>query len=461
LYREPSLKQLGSPTAFFLMGVKNMFTYEEAVEWIHARLRLGIKPGLQRMHHLLEELGNPQERIKSVHIGGTNGKGSTVTYLRNILQEAGYSVGTFTSPYFERFNERVSVNGQPIPDNDLISLVTLIKPIAEGMKDTEWGEPSEFEVITAMSMVYFAETAKPDLVLFEVGLGGRLDSTNVITPLVSVITSIGMDHMQFLGDTIEQISYEKAGIIKQGVPVVSGVSQPEARKVIEEAAKENESHIYQSGKDFHTQRHSVLNNGERFHYESSHQSAVYEISMMGAHQVQNAAIAVKTAELLRSQNEITYTDAHLKAGLKRAYWPGRMEMVSEKPAVILDGAHNPEGIIALVNTIGERFPSKKVTILFSALRDKELKHMIGLLEEAASVISFTEFPFPRVAGSDELFALSDHPRKEKAVDWQLYLDEKLRKAAEDEVLFITGSLYFLSEVKPVLLQKLEDSRKNK
>jgi dihydrofolate synthase / folylpolyglutamate synthase len=460
LYREPSLKQLGSPS-LFLMGAKKMFTYEEAVEWIHARLRLGIKPGLQRMHHLLEVLGNPQERIKSVHIGGTNGKGSTVTYLRNILQEAGYSVGTFTSPYFERFNERLSVNGQPIPDHDLISLVALIKPIAEGMKDTEWGEPSEFEVITAMSMVYFAETAKPDLVLFEVGLGGRLDSTNVITPVISVITSIGMDHMQFLGDTIEQISYEKAGIIKRGVPVVSGVSQPEARKVIEEAARGNESHVYQSGKDFHTRRDSVLNNGERFHYESSDLSAVYDISMMGAHQVQNAAIALKTAELLRSQNVITFTDGHLKAGLKRAYWPGRMELVSEKPAVILDGAHNPEGITALVTTIKERFSSKKVTILFSALKDKELKNMIGLLEEAASVISFTDFSFPRVAAADELFALSDHPRKEKAGDWQQYLDEKLRTAAEDEVLFITGSLYFLSEVKPVLLKKLENSRKNK
>lgn len=438
-----------------------MFTYEEAVEWIHARLRLGIKPGLQRMHYLLEELGNPQERVKSVHIGGTNGKGSTVTYLRNILQEAGYSVGTFTSPYFERFNERISVNGQPIPDHDLISLVTLIKPIAEGMKDTEWGEPSEFEVITAMSMVYFAETAGPDLVLFEVGLGGRLDSTNVITPLVSVITSIGMDHMQFLGDTIELISYEKAGIIKRGVPVVSGVSQPEARKVIEEAARRNESDVYQSGKDFHIQRDSVLKNGERFHYESSHQSADYDISMMGAHQVQNAAIALKTVELLCSQNEITYTDTHLKAGLKRAYWPGRMELISEKPAVILDGAHNPEGITALVNTIKERFSSMKVTILFSALKDKELKNMIGLLEEAASVISFTDFPFPRVAGADELFALSGHPRKEKAGDWKQYLDDKLRTAAEDEVLFITGSLYFLSEVKPVLLKMLENSRKNK
>jgi dihydrofolate synthase / folylpolyglutamate synthase len=455
------LKQLGSPPAFFDWRELQLFTYEEAVGWIHARLRLGIKPGLERMQHLLLELGNPHENIKSVHIGGTNGKGSTVTYLRHIMQEAGYSVGTFTSPYFERFNERISVNGIPISDNDLISLVSLVKPIAEGMKDSDWGEPSEFEIITAMSMVYFAENVKPDFVLFEVGLGGRLDSTNVINPLVSVVTSIGMDHMQFLGDTIEEISFEKAGIIKPGVPVISGVTQPEARNVILETAKEKRSLVFQAGKDFHTKRDLVLNNGESFQYESSERRSTYEIAMMGAHQVQNAAIALKTADLLRSQNVITYTDAHLKAGLKKAYWPGRMELVCEKPAVILDGAHNPEGIQALVSTIRERFPTEKVTILFSALKDKELKHMIGLLEEAASVISFTSFSFPRVAEADELFALSDHPSKEMAGDWSDYIEEKLESMRDDEVLFITGSLYFLSEVKPVLMQKLENSRKNK
>ncbi|OIU70740.1 bifunctional folylpolyglutamate synthase/dihydrofolate synthase [Rossellomorea aquimaris] len=438
-----------------------MFTYEEAIGWIHARLRLGIKPGLQRMHHLLKELGNPHEKFKSVHIGGTNGKGSTVTYLRNILQEAGCTVGTFTSPYFERFNERISVNGNPIPDEDLITLVSLVKPIAESMAHSEWGEPSEFEVITAMSMVYFAETVKPDVVLFEVGLGGRLDSTNVITPLISVITSIGMDHMNFLGDTIEEISSEKAGIIKEGVPVISGVTQDGARKVIADAANEKGSRIYQLGEDFHTERSPAAGRGERFHFISSGKSSAFEISMMGAHQVQNAAIAVKTAEILQSQDVISVADAALRNGLKKAYWPGRMEVMSDTPAVILDGAHNPEGIKALAATISERYPSKNVTILFSALKDKELKHMISLLEEAASEICFTTFSFPRVAGAVELFDISDHPRKKKEEDWQRYLDEKLPGMGEEDVLFITGSLYFLSEVKPVLIQKLENSRKNK
>ncbi|XXM72275.1 bifunctional folylpolyglutamate synthase/dihydrofolate synthase [Lysinibacillus sphaericus] len=438
-----------------------MFTYEEAVGWIHARLRLGIKPGLQRMHHLLKELGNPHEKCKSVHIGGTNGKGSTVTYLRNILQEAGCTVGTFTSPYFERFNERISVNGNPIPDEDLVTLVSLVKPIAENMAESEWGEPSEFEVITAMSMIYFAETVKPDIVLFEVGLGGRLDSTNVITPLVSVITSIGMDHMNFLGGTIEEISSEKAGIIKGGVPVVSGVTQDGARKVIAGTAKEKGSLFYQLGEDFYTEREPAAGRGERFHFISSGENSALEISMMGAHQVQNAAIAVKAAGILQSQGVITVTDTALRNGLKKAYWPGRMEVVSDTPAVILDGAHNPEGIKALSATISERYSSKNVTILFSALKDKELKHMISLLEEAASEICFTTFSFPRVAGADELYDISSHPRKKKEEDWQRYLDEKLRGMGEGDVLFITGSLYFLSEVKPVLIQKLENSRKNK
>ncbi|MCA1056330.1 bifunctional folylpolyglutamate synthase/dihydrofolate synthase [Rossellomorea aquimaris] len=437
-----------------------MNTYEEAVEWIHARLRLGIKPGLERMKHLLDALDNPQDKIKSVHIGGTNGKGSTVTFLRNILQEAGYTIGTFTSPYFERFNERISLNGHPIPDEELLSLVALIKPIAEGMKDSEWGEPSEFEVITAMSMMYFAEI-KPDFVLYEVGLGGRLDSTNVITPLVSVITSIGMDHMQFLGDTIEEISYEKAGIIKQGVPVVSGATQREAKEVLMRTAAERGSKFYQAGRDFGAQRLMVLERGERFQFQSQTNEGTYEITMMGEHQVQNAALALKTVECLRDLNEISYTETHLQTGLKSAFWPGRMEMVNVNPTVILDGAHNPEGIRALVKSIHERFPTDKVTILFSALKDKELKNMISLLEEPASSIVFTTFSFPRAAGSDELLSLSNHPRKGEASDWKRYIEDKLDGMEENETLFITGSLYFLSEVKPYLVEKLENSRKNK
>ncbi len=187
-------------------------TYEEAVAWIHGRLRLGMKPGLKRMEWMMEKLGHPERRVRAVHIGGTNGKGSTVAYLRSILQAAGYSVGTFTSPYVEQFNERISINGEPIRDEEIVELVQTIKPLADELEQTELGGPTEFEVITAMMLDYFRQK-KPiqDIVLIEVGLGGRLDSTNIIYPLLSVITNVSYDHMNILGDTLDQIAAEKRG----------------------------------------------------------------------------------------------------------------------------------------------------------------------------------------------------------------------------------------------------------
>ncbi|MGG4166858.1 folylpolyglutamate synthase/dihydrofolate synthase family protein [Rossellomorea vietnamensis] len=436
-----------------------MLNYEQAVAWIHSRLRLGIKPGLMRMNHLLDELGNPHQKLKTVHIGGTNGKGSTVTYLRNVLQEAGYTVGTFTSPYFERFNERISMNGDPVSDEDLTRLVEKVKPIAETMEQSEWGAPSEFEVITAMSFYYFAELKSVDLVLYEVGLGGRLDSTNVITPMISVITSIGMDHMQFLGNRLEDIAFEKAGIIKPNTSVISGVHQLEAKKVIEETAFERESDVFQLGQDFTAERLSLLEKGERFEYRSPIQHEVFELSMLGTHQINNAALAIKVVELLVKNHEMKIEPEHIKTGLKKASWPGRMEALSATREIYIDGAHNPEGVDALVKTIKERFLHKKVTVLFSALHDKELRPMISRLEEAVDDIGFTTFDFPRVASVEELYEASTHPNKAEVHDWKKYLEEKIAIMKEDEVLLITGSLYFLSEVKPYLLPLLENYRK--
>ncbi|PFA64575.1 bifunctional folylpolyglutamate synthase/dihydrofolate synthase [Bacillus sp. AFS015802] len=431
--------------------------YEKSVEWIHSRLRLGIKPGLMRMDRLLEELGNPHQKLQTVHIGGTNGKGSTVTYLRHVLQESGYKVGTFTSPYFERFNERISIDGAPLCDEELVLLVEKIKPIAEKMEHSEWGAPSEFEVITAMSFYYFAELNPVDLVLYEVGLGGRLDSTNVITPMVSVITSIGMDHMQFLGNRIEDIAFEKAGIIKKSVPVVSGVHQQDAVKVIEEKAVDMGSELFQLGQDFSAKRLDILEKGERFEYRSPFQHESFELSMIGTHQINNAAIAIKVLELLTLEEKFITNTTHLKAGLKKATWPGRMEALSDN--VYIDGAHNPEGVAALVKTIQERFHHKRVTVLFSALHDKELRPMISHLEEAVDYIGFTTFDFPRVASVEELYDASSHPDKVKVHDWKKYLKEKIKVTQEDEILLITGSLYFLSEVKPYFLPLLENYRK--
>jgi dihydrofolate synthase / folylpolyglutamate synthase len=433
-------------------------TYEQAIDWIHARLRLGIKPGLSRMEWMLERLDNPERRIKTIHVGGTNGKGSTVTFLRSVLQAAGYRVGTFTSPYFEQFNERISINGQPINDQELIDLTNVIKPLADELDQTELGGPTEFEVITAMSLYYFAKMSPVDVVIYEVGLGGRFDSTNVIHPLLSIITSIGLDHTAILGDTYEEIAFEKAGIIKNGVSVITGVNQSGALDVIRRKALETKSPMYHLGDEFSTSSRESLDRGEQFSFSSMFGGLDnLETSMIGSHQVDNAACAVMSSQILTNYYSFMIDEKHIREGLIQAYWPGRLEVLSENPLVLIDGAHNEEGINALAREIKSRYADKKISILFAALKDKKLDKMIGTLEEAADQLTFTTFDFPRAASAEDLMEVgSMEGNKSIAVDYQDFLHMKINELTEEEMLIVTGSLYFLSEAKPIIMDVLRN-----
>ena len=433
-------------------------TYEQAIDWIHARLRLGIKPGLSRMEWMLERLDHPERRIKTIHVGGTNGKGSTVTFLRSILQSAGYRVGTFTSPYFEQFNERISINGQPINDQELIELTNVIKPLADELDQTELGGPTEFEVITAMSFYYFAKMSPVDVAIYEVGLGGRFDSTNVIHPLLSIITSIGLDHTAILGDTYEQIAFEKAGIIKNGVSVITGVKQPEALEVIKKKALEGKSPMYHLGDEFSTSSRKSLEWGEQFAFSSMFgQFQKLETSLIGSHQVDNAACAVMAVKILTNYYSFMIGEEHIREGLTQAYWPGRLEVLSENPLILIDGAHNEEGINALASEIKSRYADKKISILFAALKDKKLDKMIATLEEAADQLTFTTFDFPRAASAEELMDIGRNKgNKSIAVDYPGFLNMKINELKKDEILIVTGSLYFLSEAKPIIVNLLKN-----
>lgn len=410
------------------------------------------------MEWMLEKLDHPERRIKTIHVGGTNGKGSTVTFLRSILESAGYRVGTFTSPYFEQFNERISINGQPISDKELIELTNVIKPLADQLDRTELGGPTEFEVITAMSIYYFAKMSPVDVVIYEVGLGGRFDSTNVIHPLLSIITSIGLDHTNILGDTYEEIAFEKAGIIKNGVSVISGVKQEEALGVIRKRATELKSPMYQLGEDFFATSRCSLNNGEQFTFSSMfNRVEQLQTSMIGSHQVDNASLAVMAAQVLANYYSFIIDEVHLKEGLTRAYWPGRLEILSENPFVLIDGAHNEEGINALASEIESRFSDKKISILFAALKDKKLDKMIAILEELADTLTFTTFDFPRAAKAEELLeAGSKKANKAVTNNYQEFLLRKIKELKEDEILLVTGSLYFLSEIKPFIAKELKN-----
>ncbi|GKU81457.1 folylpolyglutamate synthase/dihydrofolate synthase family protein [Niallia sp. NCCP-28] len=423
-------------------------TYEDSLGWIHSRLRLGIKPGLTRMNRMMEKLNFPDEKLKTVHIGGTNGKGSTVTYLRCILESGGLTVGTYTSPYIEQFNERISINGEPISDEDIIKLCNILYPIVAEMDQMEIGGPTEFEIITAMSFYYFAFIKPVDIVIYEVGLGGRFDSTNIIYPILSIITSIGLDHTAILGDTYEEIAREKAGIIKKNTPIIAAIKQEEAlAEIIKKAETEN-------APTYFLDKHFIIDNliswkqGESFTFQTAAEKLEdLQIVMMGKHQIENASLAVMAASLLRKEIFPQITQEHIRLGLKGAKWPGRFEMVSEKPLVILDGAHNEEGVQALTAELTKRFKDKKKAIIFAALSDKKTDKMIYQLDRIADKIIFVSFDYPRAATCHELYKESRHQQKTYSIDWKKSIEEQLEEMEEDSMLIVTGSLYFLSAVK--------------
>ncbi|MBO9130511.1 folylpolyglutamate synthase/dihydrofolate synthase family protein [Bacillus sp. 165] len=429
-------------------------TYEEAVEWIHNRLQFGIKPGLERMQWMLARLENPERRIKCIHIAGTNGKGSTVTYIRSILQKADYTIGTFTSPYIESFNERISINSIPISDEEIIQLVSVVKPITEELDETDLGAATEFEVITVMALYYFGKMNAVDLVLFEAGLGGRLDSTNVIHPVLTIITTIGFDHMRILGETLGEIAGEKAGIIKSGVPLVTGVKQFEALQVIKEQAERKRAKVYELDRDFSVEDIKSVKTGESFSFQCPF--GVYKnlsISMKGVHQVQNASVAVMAVKYLQTYLSFLIEEQHIRSGLQEAFWLGRFEQVAENPSIIIDGAHNPEGIDSLVQTIRAHYSTSRITIIFSALSDKPIEIMVGKLEEIASKMIFTTFDFPRAVSAKMLSTYGQLENKEVFEDWKEGIVETIDNLGENETLIITGSLYFISEVRKFILSE--------
>lgn len=437
----------------------NWTTVDQAIDWIHS-LTMGIKPGLKRMEWLLDRLNHPERRLKFIHIGGTNGKGSTVSYMRCVLQEAGYDVGAFTSPYIERFQNRIQLNGADISDEDLLALTLKIKPLVDELGQTELGYPTEFEVVTLLAILYFATVSYPDFVLWEVGLGGRFDSTNIVLPILSVITNVGYDHMHILGHTLEEITNQKAGIIKPGVPVVTGVQAPQLVEIIKSKAQETKSTVYVLGREFQTEEGDYSKSSQFFTFRSMFRSFEgLEISMMGQHQIHNAALATMALEVLRQYYAVVWEEQDLYQGLKSTKWIGRMETIAEEPLTIIDGAHNTQGIEAFRETLLRYFGQQRVTLFFSALKDKELTKMLSLLEDLVDEVIVTTFDFPRAPTIAEIE--TQLAQKESwdfelniAEDWYSVYQQKAEQtnAEAQHVIFFTGSLYFISEVRAKLVQ---------
>lgn len=389
-------------------------TYAEALSYLYSLTNYEIKStyaygpqffDLRRVERLLEALGNPHRKFQSVHVAGTKGKGSTCAMLASVLKAAGYRTGLYISPHLHTFRERIQVNNSYISEADFATLVEQIRPIAEQDK-----ELTTFEVATVLAFAYFAQVGV-DIAVVEVGLGGRLDATNVILPLVAAICTIGHDHMHILGKTLRKIAAEKAGIIKEGVPVVSAPQEPAAMEVIEHVAREKRAPLYAVGRDWQWRNTEYSLEGQEFtatyrgHNSFPNNSPYKElyIPLLGKHQLRNATVVLQTVETLRSLG-LSISDAALRQGLRNVIWPARFEIMGCSPYFVVDGAHNVDSARCLAETLQQYFPNRQPWFVLAILSDKDIPAILRQLLPHARGAFFSRSHHPRAADPEQLEA---------------------------------------------------------
>lgn len=415
-------------------------TYEEALSYIHSICWKGSKLGLDRTRELLGKLDDPQKELKFIHIAGTNGKGSTAAMLSSILEEAGYRVGLYTSPFINRFNERMQVNHQPIPDEELAALTEYVRPHADAMADS----PTEFELITALAMVWFARQ-KCDIVVLEVGMGGELDSTNIIdVPEAAVIAAMGLDHVKELGPTMADIARAKAGIIKEGGRVVSYGGNPEADEVIAAVCRARNASLCQP--DFSAIVPGDFSlEGQTFSYKGWRG---LRIPLVGAYQMNNAAVVLETVEVLR-QRGWSVSDEAVRQGLADTRWPARFEVLRRDPVFIVDGGHNPHGIRATAESLSRLFPGRKITFVTGVMADKDVEHILGLIVPLAEQFFTVRPDNPRAMDAGELAARIEAmgAKATACASVRDGVDRAIQAEGPHGVACALGSLYMSGEVR--------------
>ena len=419
------------------------------IDRIHEFNRFGMVLGLDRMEELLRRLGNPQDDLKVIHVAGTNGKGSVSKYLEEGLSACGYKMGLYTSPYIETFNERIRYDGADISDEDLEYYGQKVVLAAEAMVADGLDSPTEFEVVTAIAFLYFADR-QADITILEVGLGGIGDSTNVVkSPLASVITSISYDHMAQLGSSLAEIAVNKAGIIKTGCPVIANVPQRDAAKIIARKAYAMGSRLYDiSGIRAAVSDETPFSQKVSMElYEKSYSDV--EISMVGRHQAENLKTALATLEILRKSGAVKLDREALYEGLKRARQPGRFEVISENPLVIIDGAHNEAGAQALQETMAQHFAGKKILLVAGILADKEIDSIVKFLTKITDHIIVTEPDNPRKLAAEKLAEhVADFGVAAEAVsDVEAAVHRAKELADGYDVILFAGSLYLIGDVR--------------
>lgn len=415
--------------------------------------------GLGRMVELLALRGNPHLKLKVIHVGGTNGKGSTIAFLKNLLEKLGLRVGVFSSPYLIHYTDQISINGESIPEARLETLMAVYQSLLEGESAANLQGTTEFEIITAIAYDYFA-SEQVDVAIMEVGMGGLLDSTNVCQPILTGIATIGLDHVALLGDTLEAIAEQKAGIIKQGIPLVTGRIAPEALAVIDRIAEGKDAPRLAYGKDYQVSHQESVITGEVFDYTSSLRQGRFQTGLLGLHQIENAGMAIALLDAFcKEDGRKLPANILIAQALEETSWPGRLEVVSRNPLMILDGAHNPHAIKALLATLQERFADYRKEILFTCIKTKALEDMLDLLEQIPDTeLTLTHFDDSR-ATDESVLEEAAKSRNLSYQGWQDFLEQKLTDKKEEKktVRIVTGSLYFLSQVRAYLMERKNEN----
>ncbi|CFP92986.1 dihydrofolate synthetase [Streptococcus pneumoniae] len=415
--------------------------------------------GLERMVELLALRGNPHLKLKVLHIGGTNGKGSTIAFLKKMLEKLGLRVGVFSSPYLIHYTDQISINGESISEVRLEALMADYQSLLEGEAAANLQGTTEFEIITALAYDYFA-SEQVDVAIMEVGMGGLLDSTNVCQPILTGITTIGLDHVALLGDTLEAIAEQKAGIIKQGMPLVTGRIAPEALAVIDRIAEGKDAPRLAYGTDYQVRHQESVVTGEVFDYTSAVRQGRFQTSLLGLYQIENAGMAIALLDTFCQEDgrELASND-FLGQALEETSWPGRLEIVSRDPLMILDGAHNPHAIKALLVTLQERFADYHKEILFTCIKTKALEDMLDLLGAMPDTeLTLTHFADSR-ATDENVLKEAAKSRNLSYQDWHDFLEQNLtdKKEEKQTVRIVTGSLYFLSQVRAYLMERKNEN----
>lgn len=423
--------------------------YNLLIEELYRRRNRGIKLGLDRVLNVLEKLDNPQNFYKSIHVAGTNGKGSVSKIIYCLFKAHGFSVGLFTSPHLTRFTERIIVDDQEVSETEIVNLIERVKPFAKNL--------TFFEYVTVIALLYFKERAV-DYAIIETGLGGRLDATNVVLPEVSVLTSIGIDHTDFLGSNIISIAAEKSGIIKRKVPVISAAQESDVERVIMEKAKEMNSEVRFFGRDFHGRLKSISVEGIVFDFHSSnftelpHSLYNLYLPLIGVHQFENASVAIEA--FISSYNE--WNEEKIRAGLKRVKMPGRFEIISRKPLVVFDIAHNPQALISVIRSL-KIITNKKPVVVFGIMRDKDYRTILQILRSYSEKIIFTSPRYERALRYEELLReLSGDSNYIQSIpdSFEAFMEGvSICKKDDEKFLLCTGSAYLIGELKEALGEK--------